>query len=73
MNSNIKLAVRRRGRLEGSLFNRYFTRWRAGCFPSSQLHHFILDTYLKMLSVKQRDIKYHFLESLVCLCLRIYK
>ena len=33
--------------------------WGATPFPG--LHHFTLDPYLIMLSVKQGDIKYHFL------------
>ena len=34
-------------------------RFRGGSYP--RLLHFTLDMYLKMLSVKQRGIKYHFL------------
>ena len=36
-----------------------------GATPFLGLLHFTLDIYLIMLSVKRRDIKYHFSESLV--------
>ena len=36
-----------------------------GATPSPRLLHFTLDMYLMMLSVKLRDIKYHFFKSLV--------
>ena len=39
-------------------------RCREGTIPFPGLLHFTLDTYLIMLSVKQRGIKYHFLKSL---------
>ena len=48
-----KVGDRSRGLPEGSLFNSYYTS-----FPG--LLHFTLDTYLIMLNVKQRGIKYHF-------------
>ena len=36
-----------------------------GATPFPGLLHFTFDPYLKMLSIKQGSIKYHFLESLV--------
>ena len=54
-----------RGWPEGSLFSSYYAEVcvcvGGGATPFSGLLHFTLDTYLIMLSVKQGDIKYHFL------------
>ena len=43
------------------------SRCREGRSPFLGLLHFTLDTYFIMLSVKQGDVKYHFLCSLVLL------
>ena len=48
------------GQPEGSFFNSY-RGVRESATPFSGLLHFTLDTYLISLSVKQGDIKYHFL------------
>ena len=51
-----KVGNRSRGWPEGSFFYSYYT----DANPFSGLLHFILDTYLILLSVKQGGIKYHF-------------
>ena len=52
-----KIGDRSRERPEGSLFNSYYTK---GASPFPGLLHFPLDTYLILLSAKQRGINYHF-------------
>ena len=52
----------RRGQLECSLFNSYYTKVVGeGTTPFPWLLHFTLDPYLIMLSIKQGSLKYHFL------------
>ena len=73
--SNLYLLVSKvgdhsRAWLEGSISNIYYSVGKSAIsFP--RLLHFTLDPYLKMLSFKQGDIKYHFLNFLVCLIPRL--
>ena len=60
--SKVKLSPFSRRRLEGSLFDSYYTTVLGeGATPFPGLLHFTLDPYLTMLSIKQGNIKYHFL------------
>ena len=69
--SKSKDGDRSRGQPEGSLFNGYYTEAWGRATPFLGLLHFILDTYLIILSIKQRDIKYRFLSLWIeCLSFR---
>ena len=64
--SKVKLATMVKGDPKGSLFNSLLHQCVGeGATPFPGWFHFTLDPYLKMLSVKQGGIKYHFFESLV--------